>query len=100
MTNIPLGNHDLICPLHRCSMDRVCHKCPWWTQLRGINPNTGAEVDDWQCAMSLLPLLLIDVAKESRQGAAATESFRNEMVRANQQVANVIAARSVLAIEG
>jgi hypothetical protein len=32
------------------------------------------------CAVSALPMLQIEVAKEARQGAAATESFRNEMV--------------------
>jgi hypothetical protein len=34
------------------------------------------------CAISAMPMLQIEVAKEARQGAAATESFRNEMVRA------------------
>jgi hypothetical protein len=46
-----------------------------------VNPNTGEEIDRWDCAISFLPILLIEAAKEARQGAAATESFRNEMVR-------------------
>ena len=32
------------------------------------------------CAVTALPMLQIEVAKEVRQGAAATESFRNEVV--------------------
>lgn len=71
------------CPLIK--KDCVQLKCAWFTCLRGTNPNTGQEVDEWMCAISALPLLQIEVAKETRQGAAATESFRNEMVKANNE---------------
>jgi hypothetical protein len=36
------------------------------------------------CAVTALPMLQIEVAKEVRQGAAATESFRNEVVGISQ----------------
>lgn len=86
MTNqVPRGPDNLYCPFWRKKMSSVCHTCPNWTQVRGTNPNTGAEVDSWQCAVSILPMLLINTAKETRQGAAATESFRNEMVRAHHE---------------
>jgi hypothetical protein len=67
------------CPLIK--KDCVQLQCAWFTQLRGTNPQTGQEIDEWMCAVSALPLLQIEVAKETRQGAAATESFRNEVVR-------------------
>lgn len=66
------------CPLIK--KDCVQLKCAWFTQLRGVNPNTGKEIDQWMCAVNALPLLQIETAKEVRQGAAATESFRNEVV--------------------
>lgn len=66
------------CPLIK--KDCVQLKCSWFTLLRGINPNTGKEIDEWVCAVAALPMLQIEVAKEVRQGAAATESFRNEVV--------------------
>ncbi len=70
------GTH---CPL----LDKECiqFKCVLWTQLRGINPQTGEEVDEYSCAIAWLPMLLIENAKEVKQGAAATESFRNIMFR-------------------
>lgn len=64
-------------------MKRVCHKCPLWRQIRGRNPNTGQEIDEWNCSLAWLPTLLIEVAQQSRSGAAATEGFRNEMVKLN-----------------
>lgn len=59
------------------------HDCHWFIQLQGTNPQTGLSVDEWGCAVAWLPTLLIENAKEVRQGAAAIESFRNEMVRPN-----------------
>jgi len=72
------------CPLIK--KDCVQLQCAWFTQLRGTNPQTGQEIDEWLCAISAMPMLQIEVAKEARQGAAATESFRNEMVRAQTEV--------------
>jgi hypothetical protein len=77
----PLGPEGLYCPFWRKAMSKVCHTCPQWVQLRGTNPQTGKEVDSWQCAAASLPMLLLENAKQTRQGAAATESFRNEVVR-------------------
>jgi len=50
-----------------------------------MNPNTGEEVDEWKCAVSWLPMLQIETSQQSRQTGAAVESFRNEVVRANEQ---------------
>jgi len=69
----------IYCPLLK--KDCITLKCAWFTQVRGTNPQTGKEVDEFQCAVKWLPMLMIEVAKETRQGAAATESFRNEVVK-------------------
>ena len=60
--------------------------CLWFVQLRGTHPQTGEPIDEHDCAMRWLPVLLIENAKEVRQGAAATESFRNAVVRAQQRI--------------
>ena len=57
-------------------------KCAWHTTIRGTNPNTGAEVDGPGCVVSFLPMLLIENSQQQRATGAATESFRNEMVKA------------------
>ncbi len=69
------------CPLIK--EDCIQFKCRFWIQLRGTHPQTGEPVDEWDCAVAWLPILLVEGAKETRQGAAAIESFRNEMVRFN-----------------
>ena len=82
---IPRGDENLICPLHKQAMSEVCHKCPWWVQVKGKHPQSKQEIDDWQCAIGWVPLLLVENAQQSRQTGAAVESFRNEMVRANAE---------------
>ena len=70
------------CPLIKESC--VKWKCSWFIKIRGVDPNTGEELDDWNCAISWAPMLLINAADQARKGAAATESFRNEMVKQNE----------------
>jgi hypothetical protein len=67
------------CPLIK--KDCVGLKCSWFTQVRGTNPNTGKEVDEWACAITWLPLLTIENSQQQRQTGAAVESLRNNIVR-------------------
>lgn len=77
------------CPLIKT--DCIGLPCILYTQLRGTHPQTGAEVDEWLCALAALPMLLIETSKEVRQGAAATESFRNEMATSANASCGVMA---------
>lgn len=94
-------------PEHNCPLDgfKPCRKlgCAWFIQVRGHHPNTGQEVDNWGCAMAWLPVLTIENSQQQRQTAAAVESFRNEMVRANETGQRVLLAAAGIArpqIEG
>lgn len=77
----PVAEKGAICPLHRKDVSKVCHTCPWYTCVRGSDPQSGKEVDDWQCAIAWLPMLTIETSKNVRGNQAATESMRNEIVK-------------------
>lgn len=79
-----------LCPM----LGKPCvkHECAWYTLVRGTNPNTGKEVDDYGCAMAWMPILLIENSQQQRQTGAAVESFRNEMVRANDMSRELLMA--------
>jgi len=77
---IPRAGKGIVCPLHRKDCSTVCHKCPWWTKVTGKNPQSEEMIDDWRCAVALLPMLLIEGAQMTRQAGAAVESMRNELV--------------------
>ncbi len=77
----------LTCPLgSSCEeiKDGAIHRCAWYTKLAGTNPNTGEVLDEHGCAMSWLPMLMIENSMQQRSTSAAVESFRNEMTSANQ----------------
>ena len=80
------------CPLIK--EDCVQFKCAWFTQVRGTNPNTGKEVDEWACSIAWMPVLMIENSQQQRQTGAAVESFRNEMVKANEASHQVLLAAS------
>ena len=64
-------------------------KCEWFTQVRGKNPQTGEDVDEWGCAVTWLPMLLIENSQQQRQTGAAVESFRNETVKVSLQAQEI-----------
>ena len=76
------------CPLIK--KDCIQTKCAWFTQVRGTHPQTGQEVDEWGCAISWMPVLLIENSQQQRHTGAAVESFRNEMVECNTKTLNLM----------
>jgi hypothetical protein len=76
------------CPLIK--KDCMGMACSWFTQMRGTNPNTGKEIDEWGCAITWLPVLMVENSQQQKQTGAAVESFRNEMVKANANSQEVL----------
>lgn len=87
-------------PKANCPLDNFnpCRQldCAWFMKIVGTNPNTGADVDEWGCSVAWLPILMIENSQQQRQTGAAVESFRNEMVRANEQSQKVLLATAGL----
>lgn len=79
-----------------CPLDgfKPCRQleCAWFIKVRGNNPNTGEEIDDYGCSMAWIPVLMIENSQQQRQTGAAVESFRNEMVKASDTGQQVLMA--------
>ena len=72
------------CPMNgmkTCKKVRQKTECAWWTWFTFNDPTTGDDVAMHACAMVWQPYMSMKAAQESRQGAAAVESFRNEVVK-------------------
>lgn len=65
-------------------------ECIFYTQVRGVDSNTGKEIDDYACAIAWLPVLLIENSNMQRGTGAAVESFRNEMVKSNDNCQQIL----------
>ena len=85
-----MAEKKIICPL----MQSVCiedgeivngelHACKFWIKVTGKHPQSGAEVDHFDCAHAWMPILLIDNTQRQRETGAAVESFRNVMTEQN-----------------
>lgn len=83
-------------PKANCPLDgfKPCRQleCAWFMKIRGNNPNTGEEIDDYGCSMAWLPVLMIENSQQQRSTGAAVESFRNEMVKSNEVGQRVLLA--------
>lgn len=57
--------------------------CRFWVHVQGKNPQTGETVNNSDCSIAWMPVLMIENSKVNRESGAAIESFRNEMVKTN-----------------
>jgi hypothetical protein len=88
-----------LCPLNKFEPCKQLD-CAWFLKLRGVNPNTGQDMDEWGCSVAWMPILLIENSQMSRQTGAAVESFRNEMVKANESSQQLLATAARKSIGG
>jgi hypothetical protein len=78
------GDKKADCPFWKAPCKE--HGCRFWVQIIGKDPQSNREIHEWNCAIAFLPLLLIENSQQSRATGAAVESFRNEVVKQNQQL--------------
>lgn len=76
-----------MCPL--TGDDCYEHKCDWYIQVMGNNPQTGEDINKWGCSIAFLPMLTIENSQQQRQTGAAVESFRNEMIKQNGNMLDI-----------
>jgi len=88
---MPIFDPDGKCPL----LNKKCikHQCVWYNMLQGKNPQNGTNVQEWGCSIAWIPLLLVENTGKQVQTNAAVESFRNEMVKGQNVMNNILAAQ-------
>lgn len=85
-----------LCPI--LNKECIGLDCAWFVKIAGYDINTGKQIDDWNCTVAYLPMLLIENSGMQRQTGAAVESFRNEMVKANEASLQVLAKTAGFAL--
>ncbi len=76
------------CPLgSQCEeiKDNQMHRCAWYTNIQGKDPQSEKYIDKWECAIAFMPMLQIEMSQTNRGQTAALESFRNETVTGQAQ---------------
>ncbi|EEE06840.1 hypothetical protein KTE49_20760 [Burkholderia multivorans] len=69
----------VVCPL----LKKPCleHECAWFAHVVGRDPQTGRDVDHWDCSVRWLPVMMTEGARQTRGVQAAVESMRNDVVQ-------------------
>ena len=87
----PYTSHKKLCK------DKRIH-CPKWVKIGFTNPQTGKKTDEWQCADTWMPILMIEMSQRMDGVQKATESLRNEMVRESMDRALRINSGDIIGI--
>ena len=66
--------------------------CRFWVNVQGKHPQTGQEISNGDCAIAWTPMQMIENSKVNRETGASIDSFKNEMVKANQATTKVLLA--------
>lgn len=52
-----------------------------YIQVQGMHPQTGVVMDQWVCSMAILPVLMIEQSKVTRENTAQQADFRNAVFK-------------------
>lgn len=77
------------CPLGaKCetAQDDKIIRCRWFVKLRGKDPQTDQDIDEFRCSMEWMPLLQVEHSLFQRQTGAAVESLRNVAADRKQEL--------------
>ena len=93
-----MANAKIICPMmggepgveDGAILNGELVKCRFWVTVMGSNPQTGETINNGDCAIAWMPVLLIENSKVNRETGAAVESMRNESVTSGQHITNAL----------
>jgi hypothetical protein len=75
------------------------HQCAWLVKLAGTNPQTGEQMDEEKCAVTFLPILMVENTMKVSSSAAAVESLRNEIVENQEKSTGILLASAQIAAQ-
>ena len=83
----------MTCPLgSKCKeiKDNKQHRCMWYLEIKSMNAVTNQEDIKNECAIAWSPIMMLEVVRSVTGVQAATESFRNEMVKGNNDLIAIV----------
>lgn len=80
----------------KCPFGKKCLECEWYVEMIYENAVTQEKKPEYHCAVSWIPLLMVEGTKVGIQQVRATEGLRNE--NANGQKLIGIAAKAMIGV--
>jgi hypothetical protein len=72
------------------------HRCVHYMHVIGKHPQSGKDVDNYDCAFKWLPILTIENTQQTIHLAAAIESERNELIKEGVRNRATLASAALL----
>ncbi len=85
---------EYFCPLgSKCEeiKDGKIMRCRWYTKVVGKNPQSEEYIDQWDCSLAWLPILLLENAQRTMQTTATLQDFRNESTERQETFNKLVA---------
>lgn len=81
-------NKTPICPL----LKKACveQECAFYVHITGMHPQSGAQMDLWDCAVKWTPIMMLDASKNMRGVQAAVEGMRNDVCERQDNLNNAL----------
>jgi urease gamma subunit len=70
------------------------HACVMYTHITMADPQTGVNQDKFSCSLALLPMMVVEGARQTRGVQSAVESMRNEVINRQDTLNNLITQAS------
>ena len=69
----------LICPF----LDKECltNKCMMWTNIQGKHPQTGKDIDYWDCSFKIQNFLILEQGRQIEGLRIVNEETRNQTIK-------------------
>ena len=77
-----------ICPL----LKKACieNECAFYVHITGQNPQSGAQMDLWDCAVKWTPVMMLDASRNMKGVQAAVEGMRNDVCDRQDNLNNAL----------
>lgn len=87
---------EVTCPLgSKCvdvTVDGIVQRCAWHTNIQGVNPQDGSEMNTWKCAIAWIPVLQVNQSRVSTGTNAAIENLRNHQNEVQTKAVQMLAS--------
>ncbi len=83
---------EITCPYtaHKKRCKDLRDKCPKWVKLTGKHPQSEVVIEEWACADSWEPILLVELSQRMNAQGDAIQLLRQEIVEGQRQAMKLL----------
>lgn len=88
----PLGSTCRKLVINEKTKEQEEHVCRWYIRVAGENPTTGEKVDQSDCAIAFMPMMLHENSKHQLNTTTAVDDLKNKVATSNDVNTHILMA--------